>query len=119
MGSLVIIAVGCATPASHFGTWEAAERQSGVRSYVRVVLNSDGSCVFVAGAVIGDLRDGIGGRCKYSELDHVISITDMADFDGPGSFGKVLPPITLRYDVRTDSLSTSSKGLVTLSRVVE
>jgi hypothetical protein len=114
IGSLGAIAVACATssPAGHLGTWEAREGTS----YVRVVLNRDGSCVFVAGAVMGDLRDGIGGRCRYSEADREISITDMAEFDGSGSFGKVLPPIILTYDTRTDSLSSSSKHMVTLSR---
>ena len=114
VGVLGAITVACTTPTPppHLGTWEAREGTA----YVRVVLNRDGSCVFVAGAVIGDLRDGIGGRCRYSEADREIAITDMAEFGGPGTFGKVLPPITLTYDAKTDSLSSSSTHMVTLSR---
>ena len=112
-----IASVGCVTTTNHLGMWEGVEQPA----YVRVILRADGSCLFVAGSIIGDKRDGIGGPCQYSESNGVVSITRMATSDGeqPEEFGYVNPPLVLRYDVRADVLSMSGKREITLSRVTQ
>jgi len=95
------------------GSWEVAEE----KQYVRVVLNADGSCLFVAGSIIGDKRDGIGGRCRYFAKGSQISITEMRGIDGSGPVEKVNPPMRLKYESRTDSLSIVNESTLKLFRV--
>jgi hypothetical protein len=95
------------------GSWEVAEEQS----YVRVVLNADGSCVFVAGSILGDKRDGIGGRCRYSAKNNAISITEMREIDGSGKVETLPQPIRLRYDAKSDSVSFLDQSKLRLSRI--
>ena len=111
--ALGIVAVGCVSTLQHVGTFEGA----GEASWMRVVLNADGSCVFVAGGIIGKHRDGIGGRCRYSEANDIISITDIGEIDGTGKTERVVPPLTLTYHAATDSLSVASNSSSKLFRV--
>jgi hypothetical protein len=110
---LSTIIAGCATASPYLGTWEGVERLT----YLRVVLNADGSCAFVGGSIIGDKRDGIGGRCRYTEANDTISITEMGEIDGSGKSEKVPSPITLKYHAGSDSLSTASDDPIRLSRM--
>ena len=110
---LGIGAVGCVTLPSPLGVWERANQTS----FVRVVLNADRSCVFVAGGIIGDKRDGIGFRCSYTQSNDAISITEIGEIDGSGRVEKAIPPINFKYDAGTDSLFTTMDEPIKLSRI--
>ena len=97
---IVALAAGCVTPRSHVGAWESVSQGS----FVRVVLNADQTCVLVAGGVFGGVRDGIGGRCHYSESNDILVIAEVGEIDGSGPMEKLNPPVALRYERGLDRL---------------
>jgi len=92
---------GCASPNSHLGTWE----HQGAKDFARVVLERDGKCTIVFGGLAGGVREGIGGRCRYSQDGRTLLITDIGEIDGRGPTEKLPAPFVLRYDDASDTVS--------------
>lgn len=90
------------------------------RSFTRVVLEPGGICTLVMGGTIeGGLREGIGGRCRYSEIDHTISITHLSEIDGSGPSEKIPEPFVMNYDTDTDTIVMSADKPIRLIRITK
>ena len=94
---LAVGVFGCAA-APVTGAWE--HRGSG--TYLRIALADEGKCVIVGGSAIGyNIRDGIGGRCRYSRAGDIISITHLGEIDGSGPLEAL--PIPLHFQLENKS----------------
>jgi hypothetical protein len=95
---------GCVSPRSHLGMWEHKDSHS----FLRVILEHKGACSIFVGGKVGDVFEGIGGRCHYSETERTISITDIADFGSKQAPEQLPHALTLRYDADTDTIVVTS-----------
>lgn len=71
----------------------------------------------MAGSVLGNLRDGIGGRCHYSEANDLLEIEEVGKIDGAGPMERLNPPVALKYERKSDRLFMTTAQPVLLVRV--
>jgi hypothetical protein len=109
---LPVLLAGCVSSGSYLGNWEHKDNQS----FVRVGLESGGKCSIFLGGKAGDVFEGIGGNCRYSEEGAAISITDIADVQGSRLPEKLPTPIGLKYEADTDTLVLTGERTVRLAR---
>jgi hypothetical protein len=101
---VAVASIGCVSPRSHVGTWEHEDKEF----FVRVVFERDGICSIVMGGTATGGREGIGGRCHYSQTERTISITDISEIDDAEPREKLPAPFVLRYEAETDTIAFSS-----------
>lgn len=71
----------------------------------------------MAGAVLGNVHDGIGGRCHYSEANDSLEIEEVGEIDGSGPMERMNPPVPLRYERKSDRLFMTTAQPALLVRV--
>jgi hypothetical protein len=106
--------VGCAS--GSIGFWEYDDQ----RNFTRISLEQGGTCTIVMGGTFpGGLREGIGGRCRYSQKEDVIAITHISEIDGSGPSEELPQPFVLTYERASDSIMMSGEKPIRLLRIAK
>jgi hypothetical protein len=98
----------CVGAAGYTGKWEHKDADS----FFRLELERDGTCTILAGGQ----RDGIGGRCRYSEREGSICIEEISAFHGNAPPEKVACGLKFTYESQTDTISMEGQSRARLVR---
>ena len=107
----VALLAGCVSSGNYLGHWEHKDDESSVR----VVLEQGGKCGIFIGGKVGNVFEGMGGHCRYTEDGSTISVTEIVDLKG-GAAEELPRPVVLRYQAETDTLALIAERTIRLSR---
>jgi hypothetical protein len=107
----VVLLAGCVSSGNHLGHWEHKDNESSVR----VALERGGKCGIFIGGKVGNVFEGMGGHCRYTENDSTIAITEIVDLKG-GTPEKLPRAVVLRYEAETDTLALIGERIIRLAR---